>query len=122
MKLAQVPVDFNVWCIQTNGTTLEGWALKLSTGGMFIVTSEPLALGERLVVEFLLPGSLPTINIMGESVWCRSQNDEIGLVKPPHVAAVKFIDVPKRFGHLIDNYISEMLSGESPALPEAFSN
>lgn len=121
MKLTRVPVDFNVWCVQANGTTLEGWALKLSTGGIFIVTSEPLVLGERLVVEFLLPGSLPAINIIGESVWCRSCNDETGLVKPPHVAGIKFIDLPKRYRHILQDYILGMLSSESQVVTEGFS-
>lgn len=122
MKLTRVPVDFNVWCVQANGSTLEGWALKLSTGGIFIVTSEPLVPGERLVVEFLLPGSLPAINIIGESVWCRSYNDEIGLAKPPHVTGIKFIDLPKRYRHMLQDYILGMLSSESPVVPEELSN
>ena len=122
MKLTQVPVDFNVWCVQANGSTIEGWALKLSTGGIFIVTSEPLVPGERLVVEFLLPGSLPAINIIGESVWCRSYNDEIGLVKSPHVAGIKFIDVPKRYRHILQDYIWGTYSSESSVAPEEFSN
>ena len=121
MNLTRVPADFNVWCVQANGTTLEGWALKLSTGGIFIVTSEPLVLGERLVVEFLLPGSLPAINIIGESVWCRSYKDETGLVKPPHVAGIKFIDLPKRYRHILQDYILGTLSSESPVVPEEFS-
>lgn len=121
MKLTRVPVDFNVQCGQANGTILKGRALNLSIGGIFIITSEPLVLGERLSVEFLLPGSLTPINIIGESVWCRSYNDEIGQDNPPHVAGIKFIDVPKRYGHLIQDYILEMLSSKSPVVPEEFS-
>jgi len=121
MKLTRVPVDFDVRCGQANGTLLKGRALNLSTGGIFIITSKPLVLGERLTVEFLLPGSLSPINIIGESVWCRSYNDEIGQINPPHVAGIKFIDVPKRYGHLIQDYILEMLSSKSPVVPQEFS-
>jgi uncharacterized protein (TIGR02266 family) len=129
MKLTRVPVDFNVRCGQANGSILKGRALNLSTGGIFIITSEPLVLGERLSVEFLLPGNLTPINVIGESVWCRSYSDEIGQNKPPHVAGMRFIDMPKRYGHLIQNYILEMLSSKSlvvlsrksPVVPEEFS-
>jgi len=121
MKLTRVPVDFNVRCGKANGTILKGRALNLSTGGIFITTSEPLVLGERLSVEFLLTGSLTPINIIGESVWCRSYKDEFGQNKPPHVAGMRFIDVPKRYGHLIQNYILEMLSNESPVVTKKFS-
>lgn len=113
MKLTRVPVDFNVRCGQVNGTILKGRALNLSTGGIFIITSKPLVVGERLSVEFLLPGSLTPINIIGESVWCRSYSDGMARDKPHHVAGIKFIDVPKRIGHLIQDYILKMLSSES---------
>lgn len=129
MKLTRVPVDFNVRCGQANGTILKGRALNLSAGGMFIITSEPLGLGERLSVEFHLPGSLSPINIIGESVWCRSYSDEIGQDSSPHVTGIKFIDLPKRYGHLIQNYVLEMLSSKSlvvlssksPVVEEEFS-
>ena len=120
MRLTRVPVDFGVQCGRGNGTILRGRVLNLSIGGIFIITSEPLVLGEKLLVEFLLPGSLTPINIIGESVWCRSY-DEIGQDNPPHVAGIKFVDVPKRHGKLIRDYILEMLSSKSPVVPEEFS-
>ena len=122
MKLTRVPVDFNVWCVQANGSTIEGLALKLSTGGIFVVTSEPLVTGERPVVEFLLPGRLPAISIIGESVWCRSYKDEIGLAKPPHVAGIKFLDLPESYRHMLKGYILGTLSSQSPVVPAEFSN
>ena len=121
MKLTRVPVDFNVRCGQANGTILKGRALNLSTGGLFIITSESLVVGERLMVEFLLPGSLTPINIIGESVWSRSSSDGRGEDKPPHVAGIKFIDVPERYRHILQDYILEMLSSESPVVTEGFS-
>ena len=113
MKLTRVPVDFDVRCSQVNGTSLKGRALNLSTGGLFIITAEPLVLGERLSVEFLLPGSLTAIQLTGELVWCRSCSAGMGQDKPPHVAGIKFINLSERYGHLIQDYISEMLSSES---------
>jgi hypothetical protein len=113
MKLTRVPVDFSVRCGRANGNIIKGRALNVSTGGMFIITSEPLVLAERLSVEFNLPGSQTPINIIGESVWCRSYSDEIGQDSSPHVAGIKFIDLPKRYGHLIQNYVLEMLSNKS---------
>ena len=121
MKLSRVPVDFNVRCGQASGNLFRGRALNLSTGGIFIITSEPVVLGERLSVEFLLPSSLTPINIIGETVWCRSYNDQIDRHKPPHVAGIKFIDVPKRYERLIQNCILEMLSSKSPVVPGEFS-
>jgi hypothetical protein len=88
---------------------------------MFIITSEPVFLGERLSVEFLLPGSLTPINIIGETVWCRSYNDQIGRHNAPHVAGIKFIDVPKRDERLIQDYMLKMLSSKSPVVPGEFS-
>ena len=121
MKLTRVPVDFNVRCGKTNGTILKGTALNLSTGGLFIITAEPLLVGERLMVEFLLPGSPTPINLIGESVWSRSYIDRRGEDKPPHVAGIKFIDVPERYRHILQDYILEMLSSESPVVTEGFS-
>jgi hypothetical protein len=72
-------------------------------------------------VEFLLPGSLTAINIIGEAVWCRSYNDKSGQDNPPHVAGIKFIDASKRHRHLIQNYILEILSGKSSVVPKEFS-
>jgi Tfp pilus assembly protein PilZ len=121
MKLTRVPVDFNVRCGLANGTILKGRALNLSTGGIFMLTAEPLVLGERLWVEFLLPSSPTPIQLKGESVWSRSCSDEMGGDKPPHVAGIKFINVPERYGHLIQDYILEMLSSKSPVVPEKSS-
>lgn len=121
MKLTRVPVDFNVRCGQASGTLLRGRALNLSTGGIFIITLEPVVLGERLSVEFLLPGNPTPINIIGETVWCRSYNDQIGRHKPPHVGGIKFIDVPEHYERLIQDYILEMLSSKSPVVPGKFS-
>ena len=95
MKLTRVPVDLDVRCGNKNGTILTGRALNLSTGGIFIITAEPLVLAERLSVEFLLPGSPTPIQLKGESVWSGSFSDEMGGDKPPHVAGIKFIDVPE---------------------------
>ena len=121
MELTRVPVDFNVRCGKTNGTLLKGRALNLSTGGIFIITAEPLVIAERLSVEFLLPGSPTPIQLKGESVWSRSCSDGRGEDKPPYVAGIKFINVPERYRHILQAYILEMLSSESPVVTEGFS-
>jgi len=121
MKLTRVPVDFDVRCGKTNGTLLRGRALNLSTGGIFIITAEPLILVERLSVEFLLPGSSNPIQLEGESVWSRSCSDGMGGDNPPHVAGIKFINVPERYRHILQDYILGMLSSESPVVTEGFS-
>ena len=120
MELTRVPVDFNVRCGKTNGTLLKGRALNLSTGGIFIITAEPLVIAERLSVEFLLPGSPTPIQLKGESVWSRSCSDGMDEDKPPYVAGIKFINVPERYRHILQSYILEMLSSESPVVTEGF--
>lgn len=109
----RVPVDFDVRCSQASGNTLKGRALNLSTEGLFVVTAEPLVLGERLSLEFLLPDSLTLIQLTGELVWCRSYKIGIGQDKPPYVGGIKFINLPERYEQLIQDYILDMLSSES---------
>ena len=69
----RIPVDFQVRCeYGGNGRpTVIAKAVNMSTGGLFITTSEPIELKARLVLEFLMPATMNSIQVQGESVWSR---------------------------------------------------
>ena len=55
-------------------------AVNMSTGGLFITTSEPIEVNARLVLEFLMPATLNSIQVQGKSVWscpCASQEKQL---------------------------------------------
>lgn len=112
-KSTRVPVDLNVRCVLVNGTVLDGRVLDVSTSGLLIVTTDPIAIGERLSTEVLLPGISTILRLKGEVVWRRSYENGSGENNPPHVAGIKFINLRERYSRLIRDYIVQVLCTES---------
>lgn len=76
-------------------------AVNMSTGGIFITTSEPIELQARLVLEFLIPATLNSIQVQGESVWsrpCASQERQL------QGTGIKFVNLEEPYLSLIQDY------------------
>ncbi len=94
----RIPVDFQVRCEYGGKPTVMAKAVNMSTGGLFITTSEPIELQARLGLEFLMPATLNSIHVQGESVWsrpCASQAKQLqgtGIkfvnLKEPHLSLI----------------------------------
>ena len=94
----RIPVDFQVRCEYGGKPTVMAKAVNMSTGGLFITTSEPIELQARLGLEFLMPATLNSIQVQGESVWsrpCASQATQLqgtGIkfvnLKEPHLSLI----------------------------------
>ncbi len=97
----RIPVDFQVRCeYGGNGRpTVMARAVNMSTGGLFITTLEPIELKARLVLEFLMPATMNSIQVQGEAVWsrpCASQEKQLqgtGIkfvnLKEPHLSLIR---------------------------------
>jgi hypothetical protein len=57
---------FPVWITSSEFGEQQGVARNLSSGGMFIETSEPMPLGARVRVHFMMPESAAEIVACGE--------------------------------------------------------
>ena len=62
----RIPVDFQVRCEYGGKPTVMAKAVNMSTGGIFITTSEPIELQARLGLEFLMPSTMNSIQVQGE--------------------------------------------------------
>lgn len=99
----RIPVDFQVRCeYGGNGRpTVMARAVNMSTGGLFITTSEPIELKARLVLEFLMPATMNSIQVQGESVWsrpCASQEKQL------QGTGIKFVNLKEPHLRLIRDY------------------
>ncbi|MGD8436614.1 MAG: PilZ domain-containing protein [Syntrophobacterales bacterium] len=99
----RVPVDFQVRCEYSgNGRPpVMAKAVNMSTGGLFITTSEPIQPKVRLVLEFLMPATMNSIQVQGESVWscpCSSQEKQL------QGTGIKFVNLDEPHLRLIRDY------------------
>ena len=113
----RVPVDFQVRC-EYNGNgrpTVMAKAVNMSTGGLFITTSEPIELKAKLVLEFLMPATMNSIQVQGESVWscpCSSQEKQL------QGTGIKFVNLDEPHFRLIRDYalsnwyVNDLVKGE----------
>ena len=97
----RVPVDFDVRCEMAGPKTLMGKAINLSTAGMLIMTSEPISKEEKLGLEFLMPHTLNSIIVEGESVWTCTRAAEKGDVQG---IGIKFVDLEEPYLSMIRDY------------------
>ena len=99
----RVPVDFQVKCEYSgNGKPpVMARAVNMSTGGLFITTSEPIQPKVKLVLEFLMPATMNSIQVEGESVWsCPYSSQE----KHLQGTGIKFVNLEKSYFNLIRDY------------------
>ena len=97
----RIPVDFQVRCEYGGKPTVMAKAVNMSTGGMFITTPEPIELQARLGLEFLMPPTMNSIQVQGESVWsCPCTSEE----KQLQGTGIKFVNLKEPYLSLIQDY------------------
>ena len=97
----RIPVDFQVRCEYGGKPTVMAKAVNMSTGGIFITTSEPIELQARLGLEFLMPATMNSIQVQGESVWsCPCASPE----KQLQGTGIKFVNLKEPYLRLIQDY------------------
>jgi len=78
---------------------------NLGAGGLFIKTTQSLAVGTLLNLEFNLPDSDHVIKTKGKVVWTRS-NETSDEKKPPGMG-IQFIDINSQDSTRVKNYITK---------------
>jgi hypothetical protein len=107
----RAPVSIDVRCETAGGATLKGRAVNLGTEGIFVKVAEPIDVREKVTVEFLLPGTLNSIQLVGEVVWSHPYSEDEG-EESFHVAGIKFADLGEPYRSLLRDYTFKMLDSE----------
>jgi uncharacterized protein (TIGR02266 family) len=84
-----------------NGQRVEAEALDLSTGGLFLRTNTPLAVGKRITLDIQVIGEPSSWSALGRVVWVRP-NAAPGM---PAGMGVKLIDVEDAVVNAIDSLV-----------------
>lgn len=111
-KGLRVPVNLDVRCDLTDGTSLKAKIVNLGTEGVFIRSADPLKPGDRLTMEFLLPGTLNSIQLVGEVIYARTHEEEEDQVEDVHMAGIQFADLKQPYLGMIRDYSLKMLNNE----------
>jgi hypothetical protein len=111
-KSLRVPVNLDVRFDLADGSRLKAKIINLGTEGIFVKSAEPLHPGEKVNLEFLLPGTLNSIQLAGEVMYSRTSEDEQGGDAGYHVAGIKFVDLEEPYHGMIREYTLKMLDNE----------
>jgi uncharacterized protein (TIGR02266 family) len=99
-KTVEVDVDF---CSEHN--FYNGFSENISVGGIFIVTYDLRALGERVSVKFRLPDSMIAVEVECEVRWLRPFND--ATPETPPGMGLRFLDLAPQDLVRIDEFVHE---------------
>jgi hypothetical protein len=97
----RIPVDFDVRCELRGSPMVMGRAVNISTGGIFITTAEPIGLQVKVNLEFLMPDTLNSIQVQGESVWSRPHKTQTILSQG---TGIRFVGLAEPYLSLIRDY------------------
>ena len=95
-KSLRVPVNLDVRCDLADGSSIRAKIVNLGTEGIFIKSADPLSPGDTVTMEFLLPGTLNSIELAGEVMYSRVHEEEQGQDEDVHVAGIQFSDLKNR--------------------------
>jgi len=96
---------------ETQEAFLSAYSFNLSGGGLFLCTSEPLAVGERLRVRFTLPGGETPFEATAQVAWV----SEARLGNPyPVGMGVQFLDLPLEARDAIAALVTAHLPQQPP--------
>jgi type IV pilus assembly protein PilZ len=99
----RLPISLSVgW--RTTGAFLVSYSINLSKGGIFLETTEPLAVGEPLTLEFDVPGA-GTLRVDGVVAWVR-QGSTDGM---PDGMGIQFQELDERYGERIDALVRDFV-------------
>ncbi|UCG22023.1 MAG: PilZ domain-containing protein [Deltaproteobacteria bacterium] len=108
----RVPVNLDVRFDLADGSILKAKIINLGTEGIFVKSAEPLHPGESVGLEFLLPGTLNSIQLAGEVMYSRTEEEGEGGDVEYHVAGIKFSDLEEPYHGMIRDYTLKMLDNE----------
>jgi len=111
-KSLRVPVNLDVRCDLADGSSLKAKIINLGAEGIFIKSADPLSPGDTLTMEFLLPGTLNSIELAGEVMYSRVHEDEQGQDEDVYVAGIQFSDLKEPYYGMIRDYTLKMLNNE----------
>jgi hypothetical protein len=111
-KVLRVPVNLDVRCDLADGSSLKAKIVNLGTGGIFIKSADPLSPGDSLTMEFLLPGTLNSIELVGEVMYSRVHEEKQGQDEDVHVAGIQFSDLKEPYYGMILDYTLKMLDNQ----------
>ena len=101
--LIKIQVDY-----ASEGAYLYDYSRDLSEGGIFIQTTNPKNIGDRIQLKFILPELLEEIKALGEVAWV-NQKDVEGLTPG---MGVRFINLDKEKSALIQDVIARIEGGK----------
>ena len=84
--------QMRVYYGQSQDAILTGFSVDLSTGGLFLTTSFPLDVDEKLSLIFSLPDSDRSISCKARVAWTNPEHDPRKPELPPGVG-VQFVDM-----------------------------
>jgi hypothetical protein len=117
-KCPRVPVFLDVRCDLDSGARLKGKIIDLSTEGISAKFETPMAVTEKVTVEFLLPNTLNSIEVAGEVVWHRLDPDGKDEDEDLHYVGIKFVNLENTHRNLICGYSLKMLHNEDLVLQQ----
>jgi len=101
--LIKIKIDY-----ESEGAYLYNYSRDLSEGGIFIQTSNPLKIGDRLTLNFILPEVLEKIEATGEVTWINPPGAEDLL---PGMG-VRFMELPEDKCRSILDVINKIEGGK----------
>lgn len=96
----RLPIALQV-AYRTSGAFLVAYSVNLSRGGIFLETKTPLPIGERISLQFEVPG-VGIFEVAGVVAWIR-QDDKADV---PSGMGIQFDTLDKRYGDQIDSIVS----------------
>ncbi|MFP3869364.1 MAG: PilZ domain-containing protein [Syntrophobacteria bacterium] len=111
-KSLRAPVYLDVRCDLPDGTTLMGKGINLGTEGIFIKIAHPIKIEDRVTLEFLLPDTMNSVRLAGETVWTRSYQANRDEEESFHVAGVRFIGLVESYRSLLRDFTLRMLADD----------
>ena len=73
-----LPVPVRVTLTRPGGTCTTEYSINLSAGGVCLQVRDPLGVGERVSLEFVLPSGGDPLRLEGVVVWC-TEEEEVGV-------------------------------------------
>ncbi len=89
--------------IHTETNFYTGFAVNISSGGIFVATHVPAQLGEKIPLSFMLPNTKRPIETTGTVRWFREYNPLYPDVHPG--MGLNFEDLEDSEAQIIDDYI-----------------
>ncbi len=89
--------------VESESTFYNGFTENISTGGLFVATYDVRPLGQKVSLEFTIPGHRHRITIEGEICWLREYNETTPDMIPG--MGVRFLNLEEPQMQAIERFI-----------------